>query len=203
MAALDVFYAQAEAFLMNPANREYLQVVKGGINGALYGAKIRFPHALVMTFLFRRNLSLQQKLRLVFRATKLHSMNLMRFVFLYKLLLLLLRRLNNGKQHHTHFLLAGFLGGGFVFGERNEVNMQINLYLLSRITQGLARLAVEKLDVQAPQRSFQLFGASVWAIVMWLFYSHKPTLQPSLQASMTQLYLDSQSWTDPLSFFSL
>jgi peroxisomal membrane protein 4 len=33
--------------------RPLLAIVKGFRNGAVYGAKIRFPHALVMTFLFR------------------------------------------------------------------------------------------------------------------------------------------------------
>lgn len=30
-----------------------LSIIKGFRNGAVYGAKIRFPHALVMTFLFQ------------------------------------------------------------------------------------------------------------------------------------------------------
>lgn len=33
--------------------RELLTIVKGFRNGLVYGAKIRLPHALVMTFLFR------------------------------------------------------------------------------------------------------------------------------------------------------
>lgn len=33
--------------------RELLAIVKGFRNGLVYGAKIRLPHALVMTLLFR------------------------------------------------------------------------------------------------------------------------------------------------------
>ena len=33
--------------------RDILTIVKGFRNGLVYGAKIRLPHALVMTFLFR------------------------------------------------------------------------------------------------------------------------------------------------------
>lgn len=35
------------------AIKDALSVVKGFRNGIVYGAKIRLPHALVMTFLFR------------------------------------------------------------------------------------------------------------------------------------------------------
>lgn len=41
-------------FLKDPAYRPVLSILKGLRNGAVYGAKIRFPHALVMTFLFRQ-----------------------------------------------------------------------------------------------------------------------------------------------------
>ena len=39
--------------LTDPRWHDYLAVLKGARNGLVYGAKIRFPHALVMTFLFR------------------------------------------------------------------------------------------------------------------------------------------------------
>lgn len=42
-----------EKFILNPKYRVPLSIIKGFRNGAVYGAKIRFPHALVMTFLFR------------------------------------------------------------------------------------------------------------------------------------------------------
>lgn len=35
--------------------RELLTIIKGFRNGLVYGAKIRLPHALVMTFLFRND----------------------------------------------------------------------------------------------------------------------------------------------------
>jgi peroxisomal membrane protein 4 len=34
---------------------DLLSVIKGSRNGFVYGAKIRFPHALVMTLLFKRS----------------------------------------------------------------------------------------------------------------------------------------------------
>lgn len=55
-------------FLLDPKNRPLLAILKGlrngispafkmstanGLSGIVYGIKIRFPHALIMTFLFR------------------------------------------------------------------------------------------------------------------------------------------------------
>jgi peroxisomal membrane protein 4 len=38
----------------NPAYHDHLAILKGTRNGLVYGAKIRFPHALVMAILFGR-----------------------------------------------------------------------------------------------------------------------------------------------------
>jgi hypothetical protein len=40
-------------YILDPANHDWLAVVKGLRNGIVYGAKVRFPHALVMSLLFR------------------------------------------------------------------------------------------------------------------------------------------------------
>ena len=39
--------------VLDPAHHDLLAIVKGARNGLVYGAKIRFPHALVMSLLFR------------------------------------------------------------------------------------------------------------------------------------------------------
>ncbi|XP_026070314.1 peroxisomal membrane protein 4 [Carassius auratus] len=172
-----------------------LAVVKGFRNGAVYGAKIRAPHALVMTFLFRSG-SLREKLRAIAQATYTHSRNLACFVFTYKGLQALQQRLQ-GRPLQTHSFLAACVGGWLVFGENNNINSQINMYLLSRILFALSRLAVEKGLVPQPRKDpFPLFGALVWGIVLWLFEYHPHTLQPSLQSSMNYLYHDSNTWHD-------
>lgn len=74
---------------------------------------------------------------------------------------------------------------------------QIIMYLLSRILFGLSRLAVEKGYIPQPRQDpFPLLAALVWGTVLWLFEYHRGTLQPSLQASMTYLYEDSEVWHD-------
>jgi peroxisomal membrane protein 4 len=42
-----------DRFLTSGQHHDLLAIIKGFRNGAVYGAKIRFPHALVMTLLFR------------------------------------------------------------------------------------------------------------------------------------------------------
>jgi peroxisomal membrane protein 4 len=43
-----------DRLLHDPDLQEYLAVIKGIRNGLVYGVKIRFPHALVMSILFGR-----------------------------------------------------------------------------------------------------------------------------------------------------
>lgn len=75
--------------------------------------------------------------------------------------------------------------------------VQINLYLLSRILYGLAKLAVKRGYVPAPKGEvFPWFAAIVWGIVLWLFEYEQDTLQPSLKSSMTYLYHDSNRWNN-------
>ncbi|XP_067410587.1 peroxisomal membrane protein 4 isoform X2 [Emydura macquarii macquarii] len=160
-----------------------------------YGAKIRAPHALVMTFLFKSG-SLREKLKTIAQATYTHSRNLAYFVFTYKGLMALQSQLQ-GKNFQLHSFLAACVGGWLVFGENNHINSQINMYLLSRILFGLSRLAVEKGYISQPKQDpFPVFAAVTWGIVLWLFEYHRHTLQPSLQSSMTYLYDDSNVWHD-------
>ena len=63
----------------------FFSIVKGVRNGIFYGTKIRFPHALVMTFLFREG-TLKEKFTYIIKATIQHATNLAKFSFLYKLI---------------------------------------------------------------------------------------------------------------------
>ncbi|NXS04357.1 PXMP4 protein, partial [Oxylabes madagascariensis] len=100
-----------------------LAVIKGFRNGAVYGAKIRAPHALVMTFLFKSG-SLREKLKSIAQATYAHSRNLAYFVFTYKGLLAAQSRLQ-GKKIPFHSFLAACIGGWLVFGDNNPINSQV------------------------------------------------------------------------------
>lgn len=66
--------------------------------------------------------SLPQAIRFILTATRTHATNLAKFVTLYKVLLLLQKRMNGGKERDLDSLIAGGLGGWWVFGERNAVS---------------------------------------------------------------------------------
>nr|XP_048676150.1 peroxisomal membrane protein 4 [Caretta caretta] len=194
-AMLKTLLYTVNSLLQRRRYRAALAVLKGFRNGAVYGAKIRAPHALVMTFLFKSG-SLREKLKAIAQATYTHSRNLAYFVFTYKGLMALQSRLQ-GKNFQLHSFVAACVGGWLVFGENNHINSQINMYLLSRILFGLSRLAVEKGYIPEPKQDpFPIFAAVTWGIVLWLFEYHRHTLQPSLQSSMTYLYDDSNVWHD-------
>ncbi|RCN26379.1 hypothetical protein ANCCAN_27895 [Ancylostoma caninum] len=74
---------------------------------------------------------------------------------------------------------------------------QINMYLLSRITIGFAKLLVKKEIVPMPNFTvFPVFAAFCWGVVLWLFEHHTDVLQGALVKSMTYLYKESNYWTD-------
>ncbi|KAI3659102.1 hypothetical protein MP638_001969 [Amoeboaphelidium occidentale] len=203
-------------FILNPANHDLLALIKGLRNGIVYGAKIRFPHALVMTFLFRSQLPFRKKLEVILDATYQHSRNLGTFVLIYKSLLLLQRTLRSGKENEKDAFIAGLIGGYIVFGKDNGINNQIVLYLFSRITLGLVKYCRNRgyfeligypsnvSAVTTPNGregvAFSVFAALTWGIVMWLFRHEKSTLQNSLQASMEYLYNDSDKWNSLKNF---
>lgn len=210
-----------ERIVLDPKYKAPLILVKAIRNGAVYGAKVRFPHALVMIFLFRSG-TLREKARLVFNATRQHASNLARFAFLYKGSMIALRKTNGGKELGAHHFLAGLFGGYWVFGQKqNSVNQQIVIYIFARVLLALAKLAVQppgdnslvgssyggrggvgifKLTPEqlkfVQKYSWPAFASLSWASVMWIFESHPETLQNSLRSSMYYMYV-------PISFYLL
>jgi peroxisomal membrane protein 4 len=177
-----------------------VQVLMGLRNGIIYGVKVRFPHALVMTLLFNRTDPSEMASKIFF-ATKQHAINLGSFVVLFKACLVLLRLVSSGSKS-WHSFLAGLVCGGYVWGDNNPVNMQINMYLLSRILQGFLNLYLQKngtgkLPLIPSGRGFRVFGAMMWACVMWLFYTNSKLLQGSLASSMNYLYRESDNLEPP------
>lgn len=175
-----------------------LSVIRGFRNGIVYGAKVRFPHALVMAFMFRSG-TIWDKLRGVLKATYTHSINLGAFVGIFKLVINILRLRSPQRQDTgTSVLLGGLVGGAIVFGENSAINSQINMYILSRIVVGMARTMVKHKYIEAPRHTFRIYGGVVWAIVMYLFYFQhtvkSPVLQSSMATSMSYLYYDSEDW---------
>ena len=167
------------------------------VQGLWYGAKIRFPHALVMTFLFRSG-SLTDKFRDIFSATWQHSRNLACYVSIYKLVCCLMRHFR-GVESPLNSLVGGAIGGAAIFGANTPVNAQINMYVMSRVIIGGVKAASANGLLPAPGDSaiphiYTLYGAVTWAAVMYLFEFQQKHLQRSLTTSMTYLYHESNVW---------
>ncbi|KAI1332527.1 peroxisomal membrane protein 4 [Xylariaceae sp. FL0255] len=212
-SAIESVKAALERFILDPANHDLLAIVKGARNGAVYGAKVRFPHALVMVFLFRSG-TFRQKLDLIFRATRTHARNLAKFATIYKLTCYILKHYGAtpGKEGQYDTLLGGLLGGYFVFGGRSKrsgkissVNQQIVIYVFARVVLALARLAIkpglglplvsqESRSKTISHYAWPVFAAVSWGMVMHLFRYHPDDLQPSLRSSMSYIYQQSNEW---------
>jgi peroxisomal membrane protein 4 len=70
---------------------ELTAVASAMIGGAKYGVKIRLPHAVVMTCLFRKDLSSKEKIRSIMKLVFEHSSNLAAFASIYKIVLATLK----------------------------------------------------------------------------------------------------------------
>ncbi|WWC61911.1 uncharacterized protein I303_104497 [Kwoniella dejecticola CBS 10117] len=208
-----------QQFLMNPANQEWLAILKGARNGLVYGVKIRFPHALVMTLLFSHK-PWPAKIKGIFSATRTHALNLCKFVTIYKLMLLLQKRLNGGKERDLDTFVAGGLGGWYVFGERTPINEQIVLYVMSRVILSflprlyqpskppttpvsplshplppLTSIQANPKPIPPANLPFTVVSTLSWAAVMYLFRHRGERIQPGMGNSMRYLYHDSEAWT--------
>ncbi|RMY70377.1 hypothetical protein D0863_05815 [Hortaea werneckii] len=203
--------------ILNPKYHDPLVLVKAIRNGLVYGSKVRFPHALVMIFLFRSG-TVQEKIKLIYKATRQHATNLAKFALLYKSSMLALKGVNGGKEQSVHSFVAGLFGSYWVFGHgkagTSSVNQQICIYVFARVVLAFAKLAVqppgdnslvgsrygghggkgllglnEEQLQRVRQNSWPVFASLSWACVMWLFRWYPETLQPSLRSSMQYMYV--------------
>ena len=59
-------------------------VIAAALGGSRYGIKIRLPHALIMTLLFRRDQSVSNQVATILKLTRDHAVNLATFAAIYK-----------------------------------------------------------------------------------------------------------------------
>ncbi|KAF2270592.1 peroxisomal membrane protein 4 [Lojkania enalia] len=208
--------AALERIVLDPRYHDILALVKGIRNGIVYGTKVRFPHALVMMFLFRSG-SFRSKCWLIFKATRQHARNLGLFALVYKSSMIFLRHTSpTSKERHYDSFMAGLLGGYVVFGRtiHNSVSQQIVIYVFARVCLALAKLAVqprghgavegggggwglignEELSREIMRNGWPVFASVSWAMVMYVFRWHPETLQSSLRSSMHYIYVQSDHW---------
>ncbi|KAK2745060.1 hypothetical protein FQN55_006417 [Onygenales sp. PD_40] len=206
---MDSLIQNLNKIALNPELAPFLAILKGARNGAVYGAKIRFPHALVMIFLFRSG-SLRQKAWLVFKATRQHARNLSLFAVVYKSTMLALKYLGpsgRGKEGPYDTFVAGLLGGYLVFGKSpGSVSQQIVIYVFARVMLAVAKISIEpgthalshlitpETKTRIEANAWPAFASFSWAFVMYLFRWYPGAIQSSLRSSMTYIYSDSDHW---------
>lgn len=209
-----------DRFVNDPKYHDILSIFKGTRNGIVYGARLRFCHALVMSVLFRSG-PWKKRLIGIIRATRQHATVLGKFVFVYKSILYLLKQgrsqlvgpqpanLAAIKNHQNSIdsLIAGIIGGYLVFGRDhpsaggNPIAHQIVLYVFSRAVLGIftefakQTYHVKQDRVAMSKKTYALFASLSWGIVMYLFRLEPKALQKSMLHSMDFLYIDSESWS--------
>ncbi|KAG2415649.1 hypothetical protein HFD88_006840 [Aspergillus terreus] len=206
---MDALVSHLDTLVTNKDLAPFLALAKAVRNGAVYGAKVRFPHALVMIFLFRSG-TIREKTKLVLKATRQHARNLATFAFIYKATMLVLRNLNpagTSKEGRYDSFFAGLLGGYAVFGRRKtSVSQQIVIYVFARVVLGFAKLAVRpnmhplsgfitpEARAEIEKNAWPAFASLSWAFVMYLFRWYPDTLMSSLRSSMVYIYSDCDHW---------
>jgi peroxisomal membrane protein 4 len=85
-----------------------------------------------------------------------------------------------------HSLIAGAIGGYYVWGSRNKINLQVNLYLFSRVV--VALMKRYGWNLEGNETHYAWFSAAIWGAVMFMFEDQPTELQTSLRLSMEEIY---------------
>lgn len=211
---MDPVYERVNEIISDPKYHDLFSILKGVRNGVVYGAKLRFCHALVMSVLFRSG-SLKSKWDGIVKNTTQHAATLGKFVFVYKTVVYLLKQLRGSRasmlqeiqtrSHPMDAFWGGLVGGYLVFGRKagamSTINQQIVLYVFSRVVLGLGKMILENMDLSSHKAtvansSWTLLSALSWALVMYMFRKDATVLQKSMLHSMNYLYIDSEKWND-------
>lgn len=152
---------------------ELTAVVSALIGGAKYGVKIRLPHALVMTFLFRKDLSATQKIRTVLRLVFEHASNLAGFATIYKVMLAVLKASSRSLRQGV-----GLNAGNYALNNSNAIK-SLGRILISLVVDGSFASVnnnnnVDTTSVKAgePERPYHsLLAGAVGGYIVWGRYS--------------------------------
>lgn len=170
-----------------------LDAIKGFRNGLVYGARIRFPHALVLNLVWS-NAPYRVMARKIYEATKRHSLSLGCSGLIFSLLRAILRKLQ-GEARPWHAALAGFLIGALFWGDLSPVTVQMSMYILSRLLSGLFFILAQKYGVKLSSKAFRIYSGVLWMFVMPLFLYYGDAMQSSMRSSMKYIYEDNEKYS--------
>lgn len=187
-------------------------VLRAARNGAVYGGKVRFLHALVIGLLYRHG-PLRQRLVLVLNATKQHAETLASFAVIYKaavaLLLLLAKSTDVPLSRSYAKFIAGCVGSWVVYLQRylffnGAITHQVTLYCFSRVVLAVGKILVDKYyswngspiaSLALHQKkhhiyrmAWRVFAVLTWGLVMMIYDTHPQYLQSLLRHSMEYIY---------------
>jgi len=193
--------------MMPTLQQDILSIFRGFRNGFVYGIKIRFPHALIMTFLFVEG-SLKTKWNVIYSRTKEHAVHLGQYVALYKLCCAIIRRIFGTPNYWLIHFLSGAISGAMIWTKKTAVNHQINLYVYSRVCDSITRSVIERGYWKCNNvLAYQAFVVLLWAIGMYYFECEAYNLPQSTRESAYYTYhneKDLPDWSIPslLNFFT-
>ena len=169
-------------------------------NGIVYGVKLRAPHTFVLQMVWSKGswYSVWEKIR---DMTRQHAGNLAMAGVIFKLGTMLLRLAQGGGKANApwHHALMGGIAGFLVWGEASQVNVQVNMYMFSRVISALVLMLLErKMASLSPEAQhilkggmgYRLLSATIWGLALWLFFNHESQVQSSLRSSMQFIYKD-------------
>lgn len=209
--------AVLDRIVCDPKYHDILTLAKAAKNGAVFGAKVRFPHALATVMMFGQG-GLLSRLAVVLQLTRQHSKILALYACAYKAVMVLLRNsFSNGKEMNYYPAIAGGLAGAFVFGSRNPVNEQLVMYAASR---GMATVVIPRIKkalkstgtklqhaqsaplASNPNLNFRIFATISWSFAMYLYTNQRSRMGTGLVSTMDYLY-GGESWTSLKGFLSV
>lgn len=190
------------------------ETLHGFRNGLIYGVKIRLPHAIIMTLLFKEG-PWQSKLSTILRLTYEHGFGLAKYVGVYKFVSALLARYFSSKLMVA--FVSGCTGGYLAFQRESLVNSQIILYLTARALVSAIKVCwFSKIQPTIPKpisdfisrNAFSWHAMLAWGIGMclWEMQKQDPThaiVSYSVLISSQYLYEDSKVWRGWQSFFGV
>jgi peroxisomal membrane protein 4 len=170
-------------------------------NGFVYGCKIRAPHTFVLQMVWSKG-TWRAVLDRVVELTTQHATNLALNAVCFKLGVAILKLAQGTAEAQAwHHALVGGLCGFLFWGENKAVNVQVNLYMMTRALSGLLLLFLETrrstasateqklfFNAKSHHLGYRLFSAAVWGTALYLFFNHAHVLQTSLRSSMDFIY---------------
>ena len=110
---------------------EIQAILDAVVGGARYGFKIRVPHALVMTALFRRDLSSTEKIRSILKLAMEHAGNLAMFAAIYKVNYVSFPVMEEFFVSTSNLGRSRFQGSSFLIVDSSPIQEGISLFAKS------------------------------------------------------------------------